>query len=128
MDLVKKNNDHQEVETTKGNYYNKPQCDVYESSEAYTMVFDLPGVEKNDIDVKVEKDLLVLTAECSKKAGDGYTCLRDEMIYNGFKRTFDLGKSVDNDGIAAQYTDGTLVLTLPKREEQKTKKISIAVN
>jgi HSP20 family protein len=128
MDLVKNNDQNQDIESTKGNYYRKPTCDVYESNEAYTMVFDLPGVEKQDIDVKVEKDLLVLTAECSKQAGEGYTCLRDEMIYSGFKRTFDLGKAVDNTAISANYSDGTLELTLPKREEQKTKQISIAVN
>lgn len=84
---------------------------------------DIPGVEKKDLNLKVEKDTLSLTAECTKRAGEGYQCIHDEMINSGFKRSFHLGNSVNRENIEAEYSNGTLKLVLPKREEQKTKQI-----
>ena len=126
MEIAKKEKDN--IESARGNVYKTPDCDIYENDNEYIMYFDIPGVEKNDILLKVEKDILVLTADCTKKAGENYTCLRDEMMYSGFKRTFDLGDSVDSDGIKADYKNGTLKLVLPKKEKQKTKQISINVS
>jgi len=127
MDIVKRKNENTDVESTRGNLYRSPEADIVETDNAYILTFDLPGVEKDDINLNVEKDVLSLTAECSKKAGEGYSCLKDEMIYSGFKRSFDLGNSVSTDKIHADYADGTLALTLPKKEEQKTKQITIEV-
>jgi len=127
MDIIKKDKDNKELESTRGNSYRSPECDIYETEESYLMYFDIPGVEKKDLNLKVEKDTLLLTAECSKRAGEGYQCLRDEMIYSGFKRSFQLGDAVDTEKIEAEYKNGTLKLKLPKREEQKTKQIKINV-
>ena len=126
MEIVKK--DKANIESTKGNVYRTPECDIYENDNEYIMYFDIPGVEKDDISLKVEKDVLTLTAECTKKAGENYTCLRDEMMYSGFRRSFDLGDSVDSDEIKADYKNGSLKLFLPKKEKQKTKQISINVS
>lgn len=126
MEIMKK--DKNNVESTKGNIYKTPDCDIYENDNEYIMYFDIPGVVKDDISLKVEKDVLNLTAECTKKAGENYTCLRDEMMYSGFKRSFDLGDSVNSDDIKADYRNGTLKLILPKKEKQKTRQISINVS
>ena len=126
MEITKK--DKNNIESARGNIYKTPECDIYENDNEYIMYFDVPGVIKDDISLKVEKDVLTLTAECTKKAGENYTCLRDEMMYSGFKRSFDLGDSVDSDKINADYKNGTLKLTLPKKEKQKTKQISINVS
>ena len=126
MEIMKK--DKNNIESTKGNIYKTPECDIYENDNEYIMYFDIPGVEKDDISLKVEKDVLNLTADCTKKAGENYTCLRDEMLYSGFKRSFDLGDSVNSDEIKADYKNGTLKLILPKKEKQKTKQISINVS
>ncbi len=126
MEIIKK--DKNNVESTKGNIYKTPDCDIYENDNEYVMYFDIPGVEKDDISLKVEKDILTLTAECTKRAGENYTCLRDEMMYSGFKRSFDLGDSVNSDEINADYKNGTLKLLLPKKEKQKTRQISINVS
>lgn len=125
MDIIKKQGNERQVESTRGNSYRSPECDIYETEEGYIMFFDIPGVEKGDLDLKVEKDTLQLTAECTKKAGEDYNCILDEMFYSGFKRSFHLGNSVDTEKIEAQYSNGTLKLILPKREEQKTKQIKI---
>jgi HSP20 family protein len=121
---LKKN---EKVESTRGYIYETPACDIYENKDNYKIYFDIPGVEKDDISLKVEKDVLTLIAECSKKADKGYECIREEMVYAGYKRTFELNNAVDSNKIDANYTNGTLVLTLPKKEEQRTKEIKINV-
>ena len=121
---LKKN---EKVESTRGYVYETPACDIYENENGYKMYFDLPGVEKVDVSLKVEKDVLTLKAECSKKADKGYECIREEIKYAGFKRSFELNNAVNSDKINANFENGTLVLTLPKKEEQKTKEIKIEV-
>ena len=121
---LKKN---EKVESTRGYVYETPACDIYENEDNYKIYFDIPGVEKDDISLKVEKDVLSLTAESSKKADKGYNCIREEMSYAGYKRSFELNNAVDSNKINADYINGTLVLTLPKKEEQKTKEIKINV-
>lgn len=126
IDLKEKNNNN--IESTKGVYYETPECDIMESEEEFIIYFDIPGVDKEGINLKVEKDILTLTAECSKKPAEGYNCIREEMEYSGYRRSFNLNKSVDSEKIIADYENGTLKVKLPKREEQKTKEIKIKVN
>ncbi|MBN2544960.1 MAG: Hsp20/alpha crystallin family protein, partial [Spirochaetes bacterium] len=90
--------------------------------------FDLPGVDKDSINLKVEKDILTLTGDCTKKPAEGFSCTREEMEYFGYRRSFNLNKTVDADKIAADYDNGALKVKLPKREEQKTKEIKISIS
>jgi len=124
----KRENEKQTIESTRGYIYESPDCDIYEADKEYRIYFDIPGVEKEDINLKVEKNVLNLTAEFLKKPGEKYECLRHEMNYTGYKRSFELGDTVDTEKIKADYNNGTLVLTLQKKEEQKTKEIKIQVN
>jgi len=117
----------EKIESTRGYIYDTPSCDLYETENEYKMYFDIPGIEKDDISLKVEKDILTLKAECSKKPDKGYNCIRSEMKFEGYKRSFELNNAVDADKINADYENGTLILTLPKKEEQKTKEIKIKV-
>lgn len=127
MNLMKKDQETQAVESKKGNSYVTPAVDIYESDDQYTLYYDVPGVEKSDIDIKVEKNVLTLSAECSKNPAEGFTPLRREMNFAGFRRSFDLGTSVDSTKISAEYKNGSLKVTLPKREEQKTRQVKIAI-
>ncbi|HPO49655.1 MAG TPA: Hsp20/alpha crystallin family protein [Spirochaetota bacterium] len=128
MDLTKKNEqENANVESTRGYYYYVPSTDIYETSEEYKLIFDLPGIEKEDINVKVEKDILTVTAESKKNAPDCYECLRNEIDFYGYQRSFNLNKAVDNGKIGADFSDGVLTLSMPKKEEQKTKEIQIKV-
>lgn len=119
MGSINKEKDNRQLESTRGNSYRSPECDIYETEDAYLMYFDIPGVEKKDLNLKVEKDTLSLTAECTKRAGEGYRCIRDEMIYSGFKRNFHLGNSVNTENIEAEYSNGTLKLVLQKQAHYK---------
>src|SRR4030042_6075497 len=115
----------EKIESTRGYIYDTPLCDLYENDNEYKIYFDIPGVEKEEISLNVEKDVLTLKAECLKKPDKGYDCLKSEMRFEGYKRSFELNNAVDAEKINADYQNGTLILTLPKREEQKTKEIKI---
>lgn len=97
MDLTKRNEqENANVESTRGYYYYVPSTDIYETSEEYKLIFDLPGIEKEDINVKVEKDILTVTAESKKNSPDCYECLRNEIDFYGYQRSFNLNGAVDN--------------------------------
>jgi len=128
MKIEKKINPEKSIESTKGVFYDTPNCDIYENDNEFTIYFDLPGVDKDSIKLKVEKDILTLTGDCTKKPDEGFNCVREEMEYTGYRRSFNLNKTVDADKIAADYDNGTLKVKLPKREEQKTKEIKIKIN
>jgi len=128
MDLIKKKEKNEKVESTRGYVYNIPETDIFEDNEKYTIIFDLPGIDKEDINLKVEKEILTITAESKKQPLDSYETLREEMEFTGFKRSFNLNGIVDSNKINADYKNGTLTLTLTKKEEQKTKEIQIKVS
>jgi HSP20 family protein len=123
--MDKKN--EKELESTKGYYYDKPECDIYESENGYKIYFDIPGVEKDDINLKLEKNILTMTAECSKKPMTDNRLIREEIKFHGYKRAFNLSSSVDPEKINADYENGTLTITLSKKEDKKTKEIKINV-
>jgi len=128
MDLIKNKESNDTVESTRGYIYNVPDTDIFEDKDKYTITFDLPGIDKEDINLKVEKDVLTITAESKKQPLDSYETLREEMEFTGFQRAFNLNGIVDSNRINADYKDGTLTLTLQKKEEQKTREIQIKVS
>ena len=127
MNITKKE-EHKNIESTRGYIYDIPSTDIYETDNEYKIIFDIAGIEKEDINIKIEKDILTLTAESKKQPVDGYELIREEMGFNGYQRSFNLNGVVDTEKIVADYNNGTLVLTLPKKEEQKTKEIKIKVS
>jgi len=94
--------------------------------DTYTVEIDLPGVEKEDINVSVEGDYLVVTAERKMlntlKESDYYLL---ESKYGKFYRTFYLSDDIDRDSIDAKYEDGRLVLTFEKVATKKRRDISV---
>ncbi|MEZ4887924.1 MAG: Hsp20/alpha crystallin family protein [Chitinophagales bacterium] len=106
---------------------------VSESDADFLIEVALPGLEKGDFDVNVEKDLLTISAEKKtenteegNKNGRKYT--RKEFGFTSFKRSFYLPENVNSDNIAASYNNGILSLSLPKlvKEEVKPKTIEIS--
>jgi HSP20 family protein len=105
-----------------------PVVDIYEQEGNIVLKAELPGVDPKDVEVRVENNVLTLRGERKfdndvKK--EGYH--RVERAYGSFGRSFTLPTVVDTEKIKAEYQDGVLRLTLPKREESKAKQISISV-
>ena len=105
-----------------------PSVDIYEHEGNIVLKAEIPGVEPKDVDIRVENNTLTLRGERKldqQIKRDNYH--RVERSYGVFTRSFTLPNVVDQEKIKAEYTDGVLKLTLPKREEAKPKQISINV-
>ncbi|TGJ98452.1 Hsp20/alpha crystallin family protein [Leptospira langatensis] len=113
----------------KDNFRHVPAVNVIKTKEGFEMDFAVPGLDKKDIDVDIEGDLLTISAhkksETSEKDKD-YS--KREYNYSSFSRSFTLPDSVQKDKISASYENGVLKLSLPKTEtEQKKSPIKIGV-
>ena len=107
-----------------------PPVDIYESdNHALVLKAELPDVKREDINVTVENNVLTLRAERQlEKAIARDRFQRLERQYGSFSRSFTLPNVVDTEKIKAEYRDGVLRVTLPKREEAKPKQIQVKVS
>ena len=103
-----------------------PLCDIYEDGESIVVKAELPGVDRNDIDVQVENNVLTLRGERKlEREVKTENVYRTERSYGTFTRSFTLPVSVDTEHIKAEYKDGVLHVTLPKVDEAKPRKIKV---
>ena len=106
-----------------------PAVDIYEDGNQMVIKADLPDVDEKDIDIRVENNTLTIRGERKfeqKVEEENY--LRVERAYGAFSRSFSLPSSVNTDSINAEYKNGVLSVTLPKREESKPRQIKVAVS
>ncbi|MDA8191127.1 Hsp20/alpha crystallin family protein [Acidiferrobacter thiooxydans] len=105
-----------------------PAMDVTERDNEYVIRMDMPGVSREDIDITLAEGVLTVSGEVKRqheeKAGD--RLIREERCYGKLSRSVRLGSHIDDKKVSASYKDGVLELTLPKAEEMKPKKITIA--
>lgn len=103
-----------------------PACDIEETDSNYMLTFDMPGVAKDDINIEVQGNQLVVSGERRKVSEEkDSTSHLMERRYGQFRRTFMLPDAIDTDKIEAYYENGVLQLMVPKLEAVKPKKISI---
>ena len=103
-----------------------PPCDIYEDGDCIIVKAEVPGIDRNDIDVQVENNVLTLRGERKReKEVRSENLYRTERSYGAFSRSFTLPVSVDTGRIKAEYKDGVLHVTLPKVEEAKPRKIKV---
>lgn len=104
-----------------------PPVDVAEAQDKILVRAEVPGMRQEDISIEFENGLLTLRGERKLEKNDGVTWHRVERTYGNFSRSFTLPRTVDAERITANYRDGILEITVPKREEAKPKQIKIAV-
>jgi len=105
-----------------------PPVDIYENGDNLVLKAELPGINPDDVEIRVEDNTLYLKGERKfEKEVKEQSYHRVERTYGTFTRTFSLPNSVDADKVSANYKDGVLTLTMPKREEAKPKTIKINV-
>jgi len=105
-----------------------PAVDIYETEQELVVKADLPDVDPKDLDIRVENNLLTIRGERKfekKVCEENY--LRVERSYGSFARSFTLANTVNSEAIKADYQNGVLTLTIPKREEAKPKQIKVNV-
>lgn len=107
-----------------------PPVDIFENGDQEIVLrAELPGVAKEDIDIRVENNTLTLKGERKREAevkNEQYH--RVERSYGTFSRSFSLPSRIDSEKVRADYRDGVLSITLPVKEEAKPRQISVAVN
>ncbi|PYU21049.1 MAG: molecular chaperone [Acidobacteria bacterium] len=106
-----------------------PAVDVYETESELVVKADLPDVQEKDIDVRMENNTLTIRGErkfSNEVQDDNY--LRIERAYGTFTRSFSLPNTVNTEAIKADYRNGVLSVSMPKREETKPKQIKISVS
>lgn len=110
------------------------RMDVAENDDAYVVHAEIPGVEKDDINVTIDGSQITISAEVTKntehKGGgeqdkDKDKVLRTERYYGKIFRSFTLGQDVDEEGAEAKYNSGVLELRLPKKATATTRKLTI---
>lgn len=111
--------------------FNRPSVNIIEEDDAFQVELAAPGLKKEDFEIKVDKDQLVVKVSQKKEAEEktegaeakegGSKYRRREFNYNAFTRSFHLPETINSDEIDAAYTDGVLRITLSKKEEAKEK-------
>ncbi len=103
-----------------------PSADIYETQDALTVILELPGVEKSNVDVRVEDGVLSVLGKLDLSKYQGLQPLYIEYNVGHYSRSFQLSSKVDQNKIAAELKDGVLSLTLPKVEQAKPRTIEVA--
>ncbi|MEJ8827439.1 Hsp20/alpha crystallin family protein [Variovorax humicola] len=106
----------------------KMRIDVSENDGAFNVKADIPGVKKEDINVKINGNVVSIEAETKSEKetkGNGDKVLRSERYYGSISRSFSLGQDVDDKKVQAKYADGVLTLELPKKAPDAASKIVI---
>ena len=110
--------------TVPGRYY-VPFADIYETDSALCVVMEMPGVEKQNLDVALEHDVLRVDGRIDFSKYDGMEPVYTEYNVGHYTRSFTLSNKIDQEQIRAQLEDGVLTLTLPKAKEAQPRRISI---
>ncbi len=101
----------------------KMQCDIYEKDNNINIEMDIPGFNKEDINIEINKGNLVVTAEKNEEENEDKKYLRRERkFYGKYQRSFYLGE-IDEENIEASFENGILKISIPKKTEEETKKL-----
>ncbi len=105
-----------------------PAVDIFETEHELVVKADLPDIDPKDLDIRVENNILTIRGERKfEKKVDQDNYLRVERTYGSFARSFTLASTVNSEAIKADYQNGVLTLSIPKREEAKPKQIKVNV-
>src|SRR3954452_11449880 len=106
-----------------------PSVDIYENKEQIVLEAELPGMKREDFDLSVENSVITLRGQRQfEKNDESDNYHRVERAYGSFTRSFTLPNTVSAEGANAEYKNGVLRVTLPKREETKARRIEIDTN
>jgi HSP20 family protein len=100
--------------------------DAFEKDGTYTLRFDVPGVDPDDVDLTVEANVLTVTAERPAEETEGATWLLRERPSGTHRREVRLGDRLDTSEVTASYDNGVLTVKIPMRPEAKPHKVSIS--
>ena len=112
------------VSFNKGAY---PKVNVYEYDDKIGIVAEIPGLDKKNVSVEVEEDVLIISGDKHGFDSDGGKCITRELKQSAFTRSFNLGEYLDGTKVSAKFKDGMLSISIPKKEPEQPKKHSVKI-
>jgi HSP20 family protein len=112
-------------EKTVPSRYYIPNADIYETDDALTIVLEVPGAERKDLNVSLDNNVLRIEGRIDFSKYDGFEPVYSEYNVGHFARAFTLSDKIDPEGIGAVCEDGVLTLTLRKSREATPRRIAI---
>ena len=103
-----------------------PATDIFETDRALTVVMEMPGVDKANVEINVENDILTIEGKIDFSKYDGLQPLYTEYNIGNFSRSFTLSSKIEQDAIKAELKDGVMTLVLPKSEKAKSRRIAVS--
>lgn len=113
-----------EEKTVPARYF-VPNSDIYETEDALTVVMEMPGVTKDNVNIKIEDDVLEIEGRIDFSKYAELEPVYSEYNVGHFTRKFSLSDRIDRKKASAELNDGVLTLTLPKAEKAKPRRIKI---
>ena len=113
------------VSFNKGAY---PKVNIYEYDDKIGIVAEIPGLDKSNVSVDVEEDVLIISGDKHGFDTDGGKCITRELKQSSFKRSFNLGEHLDGANVGATFKDGLLSISIPKIEPEQPKKHSVKIS
>jgi HSP20 family protein len=120
--LVRKNHEKDRMQSEESV---TPSASLMETSDGYTLEVEMPGVNKDGLEISVDNNELTIIGRRSLPQIDG-TLIHRESHPENFQRRFELDPSIDSEKISAKIEQGVVTLTLPKAEDVKPRKITVS--
>jgi HSP20 family protein len=102
-----------------------PMADIYETADALSVVMEMPGVDKGNLEIRVEEDVLKVDGKLDFSKYQGLQPIYTEYNIGNYARSFSLSSRIDQNKIGAELKDGVLSVTLPKVQEAKPRTIQV---
>jgi HSP20 family protein len=102
-----------------------PVADIFETDQALSMVLEMPGANKDSVEVSVEDDILTIDGRIDFAKYKGLQPLYTEYNIGNYRRSFEISNAFEQGGISAEMKDGVMTLVLPKAEKAKPRRISV---
>jgi HSP20 family protein len=125
LQVQKKREQETREETTVPARIFVPNADIHETQDALTVILEMPGVVKDNLNVRVEDGVLSVEGRLDLSKYQGLRPLYTEYNIGHYARSFQLSSKIDQNKIGAALKDGVLSLTLPKAEDAKPRKIDV---
>jgi HSP20 family protein len=103
-----------------------PTADIFETDQALTMILEMPGASKDNVEVSIEDDILTIEGRIDFSKYQGLQPLYTEYNIGNYSRSFEISNSIEQGGIRAEMKDGVMTLFLPKAERARPRRINVA--